>query len=471
MTSVIHRPRQSTWRAISMDEAYQILATEAHEVTVEEAEFKKLTTGDIIAEEITAPWPHPRFKTSRMDGYAVKASDGVGDFKVLGGIVAGQSAKSLKIPEKHCFRINTGGIVPDDADSVVPVEYTKLLKHNETEELEIEISLKVTPGQNIREIGSDIKQDEVLIDKSAIISAPEMALLAANNYYKVKIYKRPVVGVISTGDELVDINLSNGKLQEGHILDSNRPMLIELVRSQGYECVDCGIVKDDRETLVDHIKKMAEKCDVLVFSGGVSMGDKDLLKPILQHDLNFDIKFGRVFMKPGLPNTFAVGNLHNRPIFVFGLPGNPVSAFVSSHLFLFPFLKRKSGRINDGCNPSVSTTISNLKEYSNSTQTSSNELKSSNGASPTTTSLISKITVSLGRDLKLDRRPEYARAVLRLEDGQCWADVLTTNQVSSRLLSVTKSNLLLELPPATEEKQTCSQGEMVKAIVIGPINT
>ncbi|CAD5231343.1 unnamed protein product [Bursaphelenchus xylophilus] len=431
MTSLVHRPRQSQWPAISMDEAYQILLKSAEGVAVEEKKFKDLQIGDVIAEDITALWPHPRFRTSRMDGYAVKSSDSTGQFQVLGGIIAGQSARSLKIPPKHCFRINTGGIVPDDADSVVPVEYTKLISHNESEELTIEISLETKPGQNIREVGSDIKQHEVLIDKSTVLTAPEIALLAANNYSKIKIFRRPIVAVISTGDELVDIN-DIAELKEGQIIDSNRPMLIELIRSQGFDCVDGGIVRDERELLVEHIKKIAEKSDVLVFSGGVSMGDKDLLKPILLQDLDFDIKFGRVFMKPGLPNTFASGTLHNRPKFVFGLPGNPVSAYVSSHLFLFPFLRRKSGQISAEFAP--------------------------------------KISVFLGCDIKLDRRPEYVRAVMRVEEGECWAEVLTTNQVSSRLLSVAKANLLLELPAFSEQRQQFRRGEKVKALVIGPMN-
>lgn len=157
---------------------------------------------------------------------------------------------------------------------------------------------------------------------------------------------------------------------------------------------------------------------------------QDLLKSVLRDDLGFRIHFGRVLMKPGLPNTFATCPQGRKA--VFGLPGNPVSAFVSAHLFLVPYLRHAQGNMN--------------------------------------TALPTKIAVRLDSDYKLDSRPEYARARLSVDsEGRCWARVVTSSQVSSRLLSCSHANLLLELPPRTEQKGDVCKGDIVQALVIGSL--
>ncbi|KAI6187017.1 Gephyrin [Aphelenchoides besseyi] len=432
-STAIRRPRQSPWTAVSMDEALKAINMNGGEREVIEINVANLQSGDVVAQEIRAKFPHPQFRTSRMDGYAFRAIDGIGDFKVLGGITAGSSARELEIPARHCFRINTGGVVPDDADAVIPVEYTKLIDHNDQEELVIEIQKEMQVGQNIREIGSDIPQNELLLPMGTQLAAGEIGLMVSAGYSNVRVYKRPTVSVLSTGDELVDISCateSSVDLAEGRIYDSNRPMLIEVLRSRGFQVRDAGIVNDKREAIIKKIREQFVESDVLVTSGGVSMGDKDLLKYVLQEDMNFKIHFGRVFMKPGLPSTFATGQINQKHCVVFGLPGNPVSAFVSSHLFVLPMLRHRSG--------------STFGEACGST-----------------------ITVKLNGNVKLDSRPEYVRACFESNSNDVpTARIITSNQVSSRLVSVIRSNLLLQLPARTDEISTLKSGTLIDAIVI-----
>ncbi|KAI6227755.1 Gephyrin [Aphelenchoides fujianensis] len=432
-SSVVHRARESPWPAVSMDDALRSIDANFGDLRAVEKKIGEVRSGDVIAQEVRAKHPHPRFRISRMDGYALKAADPIGNLRLLGAIPAGRSARRLEIPLLHCFRINTGGIVPDSADAVIPVEFTKLVEHNDEEELVIETQKKMEVGQNIREVGSDIPAGELLISEGAQLGAAEIGLLANAGCSAVRVFRRPTVGVLSTGDELVDLDETQGgtaEIPEGKILDSNRPMLVELLRSRGFEVRDCGIVADKREVLEQNICDHFAHCDVLVSSGGVSMGDKDLLKDVLQHDLRFDIHFGRVFMKPGLPSTFATGEVGGKKCVFFGLPGNPVSAFVSTHLFVLPMLRRRSG-----CS----------EERSRGTT----------------------IKVKLGEDVRLDARPEYVRAHFEANAADLpTARIISSNQVSSRLLSVTHANLLLALPPRSGETAALEKGDVVDAIVI-----
>ncbi|KAI6190549.1 MoCF-biosynth domain-containing protein [Aphelenchoides bicaudatus] len=432
MTSdLIRRPRQSPWQAVPMEEALEIVHANADNLQIIEVKLADLKTGDILAQDVKALHPHPRFRTSRMDGYAFKAADGQGSFLVLGGIGAGSSAKSLEILDRHCYRINTGGVVPDQADAVVPVEFTRLTKHDNQNELEIEIERSMTSGQNIREVGSDISTDQLLIPHGTELRPPEIGLLASCALGTICVFKRPKIGVLSTGDELIDpIEEASSSLKEGQIWDSNRPMLLELLRAKNFQTWNGGIVKDKRELLKNAIVDGFKECDALVLSGGVSMGDKDLLKGVLTEELHFQIRFGRVQMKPGLPSTFAVGRLHEKQCVVFGLPGNPVSAFVSAHLFVLPWLRRRAGYSAEASEGTV-------------------------------------IKVRITSDYSLDSRPEYARAYLQFNnDGLPDAHLITTNQVSSRLISASHANLLLKLPPKSEQKQKVLKGEIIDAIII-----
>ncbi|CAG9539449.1 unnamed protein product [Cercopithifilaria johnstoni] len=425
-SGIVCRSRQSIWPAVSVEEAMAMI--EEHAPLTNRTRTVLITdvkTGDVLAEDVIATKAHPEIRTSIKDGYAVVASDGTGIRKVVTGTTAGVLASDILQPGTIC-RVNTGSMVPDNADAVVQVENTRIVEHNHIEEIRVEILDEPKIGQDIREIGCDIKLGEILLSKGCVISAAEIGILAASERNFVKIYRKPKVAVISTGHEVVDSRSNDCPL--GSIRDTNRPQLIALLKENNFKNVDIGILPDKLEKLEEGLKAALMLCDVVVCSGGVSMGEKDYLKDVLQKGLNFTIKFGRVMMKPGLPTTFAHGKWNNREKIIFALPGNPVSAWVTAQLFLLPTLKKMAG----------------WEQYQHTV-----------------------ISVRLSEAIKLDPRPEYRRACL-LPDPENIprAICLEKEQMSSRLLSVRGANLLLKLPSCTNTKSTVQKDEVVNALVI-----
>ncbi|VIO98596.1 Uncharacterized protein BM_BM5625 [Brugia malayi] len=429
-SAIVRRSRQSIWPAITVEEAIRIVEEHAEYALLTDRTrtvfITDIKTGDILAENVVATKAHPEVRTSVKDGYAVVASDGKGIRKVVAGTTAGLLASDILRPGTIC-RVNTGSMVPDGADAVVQVENTRIVEHNNFEEIAVEILVEPKTGQDIREIGSDIKLGEILLFKGCEINAAEIGILAASERNFVQIFRKPKVAVISTGNEVVD-SRSNG-CPLGSVRDTNRPQLIALLKENNFKCVDIGILPDEKKKIEEGLKAALTLCDVTVCSGGVSMGEKDYLKDVLQNQLNFTIKFGRVMIKPGLPTTFAYGKWNNKEKLVFALPGNPVSTWVTAQLFLLPTLKKMAGW-----------------EHNQHTV----------------------ISVRLSETIKLDRRPEYRRACL-LPDPKNLprAICLEKAQMSSRLLSIRGANLLLKLPPCTDTKSTVQKNEVVEAIVIG----
>ncbi|KAL3985644.1 MoeA N-terminal region (domain I and II) family protein [Acanthocheilonema viteae] len=426
-SGIVHRSRQSVWPAVSVEEAMFMIEEHVSLTdrtrTVVIAEIK---TGDILAEDIIATKAHPEVRTSVKDGYAVVVSDGKGIRKVVTGTTAGVLASDILQPGTIC-RVNTGSMVPDGADAVVQIENTRIVEHNHIEEITVEILDEPKIGQNIREIGCDIKLGEILLSKGCVISAAEIGILAASERKFVRIYQKPKVAVISTGYEVVDSASNDCPL--GSVRDTNRPQLIALLKENNFKHVDIGILPDKREKIEEGLKTALTLCDVIVCSGGVSMGEKDYLKDVLQKGLNFTIKFGRVMMKPGLPTTFAYRKWNNREKFVFALPGNPVSTWVTAQLFLLPALKKMAG----------------WEHYQHTV-----------------------ISVRLSETIKLDRRSEYRRACLIPDPENIpHAICLEKEQMSSRLLSIRGANLLLKLPSCTDTKSMVQKDEVVDALVIG----
>ena len=281
-------------------------------------------------------------------------------------------------------------------------------------------------GQDIRPVGSDIKAGEIVLSKGQRLGPSELGILATVGVTNVTCYKLPTVGVMSTGNELLE---PDEPLREGKIRDSNKTTLIAQLQEFGYPVIDLKVARDTPNSLLTLLKSGLEKSDVIISTGGVSMGEKDLLKHVLQTDLKADIHFGRVFMKPGKPTTFATINGPRGKTLFFGLPGNPVSAIVTCNLYVIPTLLKMSG-----C-PNFNRTFMNVK---------------------------------VEKDINLDPRPEYHRAVLKWTAGEELPTALSTgNQISSRLLSMSTANILLILPPKTEERPSVSKGDVVQAMVIG----
>jgi len=247
---------------------------------------------------------------------------------------------------------------------------------------------------------------------------------------EVLVSKLPRVSVLSTGNEIQE---PGEKLLPGHIRDSNKTTLLSLLANGGVEAVDAGIAKDDLENLTKALQKAFEQSDILVTTGGVSMGDRDLLRQVLVSNFRAEIHFARVQMKPGKPTTFATCHVNQQPKLIIGLPGNPVSATVTCHLYVLPAAKLLAGY-----------------------------------TSPLPGKIRAKLVVP--SPLPLDPRPEYTRVQLKFKPGQAVAEAIPTgNQISSRLASMANANGLLILPAKSDELKVAPVGLECDAIVIGNI--
>ncbi|KAK4822411.1 hypothetical protein QYF61_015100 [Mycteria americana] len=295
-----------------------------------------------------------------------------------------------------------------------------------TEELEVRILVQARPGQDIRPIGHDIKRGECVLAKGTHMGPSEIGLLATVGVTEVEVNKFPVVAVMSTGNELLN---PEDDLLPGKIRDSNRSTLLATIQEHGYPTINLGIVGDNPDDLLNALNEGISRADVIITSGGVSMGEKDYLKQVLDIDLHAQIHFGRVFMKPGLPTTFATLDIDGVRKIIFALPGNPVSAVVTCNLFVVPALRKMQGILDP--RPTI-------------------------------------IKARLSCDVKLDPRPEYHRCILTWhhQEPLPWAQS-TGNQMSSRLMSMRSANGLLMLPPKTEQYVELHKGEVVDVMVIG----
>ncbi|XP_076640006.1 molybdenum cofactor synthesis protein cinnamon [Colletes latitarsis] len=424
--NVVDRCRESPYPMISVEEALQMIRNNTEPLKSEFLVAVEEAYGRILCSDLYSKYDLPPFRASIKDGYAVLASDGKGTRKVLSGIKAGDIATAIKLQPGTCVRVNTGAPIPDDATGVVQVEDTKLLEGtlDNTEEKEIEIMTEIKHGQDIRPIGCDIKKEELILKAGTKLGAVELGLLSACGYTKVSVIDLPKVGVLSTGDEL---QCPGTDLMPGHIYDSNKVTLLSILKENGLDPVDLGIAQDEENIMINKLENALKQVDVLITSGSVSMGDRDMLKPILQHHFNATIHFGRLNMKPGKPTTFATCFFEGKKKYLLCLPGNPVSATVTMHLFALPLLKLL-------CKDSSTPTI-----------------------------LKTKLTTSYN----LDPRPEYARAILKWNDTDTLPLAYSTgNQISSKLLSCKNANALLMLPGRAANISQVHQGDVVQAMLL-----
>ncbi|XP_055496733.1 gephyrin isoform X1 [Leucoraja erinacea] len=396
--------------------------------------------GRVLAQDVFAKDNLPPFPASVKDGYAVRAADGPGDRFIIGESQAGDQPTQTVMPGQ-VMRVTTGAPIPCGADAVVQVEDTELIRETDdgTEELEVRILTQARPGQDIRPIGHDIKRGECVLAKGTHMGPSEIGLLATVGVTEVEVHKFPVVAVMSTGNELLN---PEDELTPGKIRDSNRSTLLATIQEHGYPTINLGIVGDNPDDLLNALNEGISRADIIITSGGVSMGEKDYLKQVLDIDLHAQIHFGRVFMKPGLPTTFATLDIDGIRKIIFALPagaveadgdigseGNPVSAVVTCNLFVIPALRKMQGILDP--RPTI-------------------------------------IKARLSCDVKLDPRPEYHRCILTWhhQEPLPWAQS-TGNQMSSRLMSMRSANGLLMLPPKTEQYVELHKGEVVDVMVIG----
>jgi molybdopterin molybdotransferase len=293
---------------------------DAEVVTVAEA------VGRVAAERVEATESVPPFDNSAMDGFAVRSDDD-GDRAIVATTLAGHAAADEVLPGQ-AVRIMTGAPMPAGADAVVPVERTEVV----ADVLRIDGSIRA--GDHIRSAGDDLRPGTVVVTPGTLLTAGHLGILATLGVEKLLVVRRPRVGVLSTGDELVE---GGAPLQPGQIRDSNRPVLLSLVAQAGAEPVDLGTAPDDEESIAKALLLGVTTCDAVLTSGGVSMGDVDLVKEVL--DLIGDMRWMQVAIRPAKP--FAFGLVDAVP--VFGLPGNPVSSVVSFELFARPAIRRLGG--------------------------------------------------------------------------------------------------------------------------------
>ena len=293
--------------------------------------------GLLAAEQVTASAPLPGFDNSAMDGYAVHSADVAGAradspvvLPVVGDVAAG--ARTVhSVGTGRCVRIMTGAPMPAGADAVVPVEDT------DAGVARVSIRAPAEPGAYVRLVGEDVESGDVVLEPGTPVGPAQVGLLAAVGRERVLVRPRPRVVVISTGSELVDVGERAGP---GEIIDANSYLLAAAARDGGAEVYRAGIVPDDKRRLLDLLDAQLARADLLITSGGVSMGAYDVVKEALREFGTME--FVKVAMQPGTPQGFGTLGERNTPVFC--LPGNPVSALVSFEVFVRPAIRQMLGK-------------------------------------------------------------------------------------------------------------------------------
>ncbi len=289
--------------------------------------------GLVLADDLRAAYDMPPFANTAVDGFAVRAADVASvpvELQVMETIAAG-SAPARRVGAGEASRIMTGAPMPGGADAVVMVERTEPASDGGDR---VRVLEPVAAGAGVRLPGEDVRAGDVAVAAGTVLRPAHIGVLAMFGATAVKAVRRPRVGVMSTGDELVS---DGSPLQPGQIRDSNRPMLLALCDAAGFEGVDLGLVRDDEAAIEGCLREASARCDAVLSSGGVSMGDFDFVKAVL--DRIAEMRWMQLAIKPAKP--FAFGMMGEVP--VFGLPGNPVSSLVSFELFARPGLRLMAG--------------------------------------------------------------------------------------------------------------------------------
>ena len=283
----------------------------------------------ILSEDITSPLNVPPFDNSAMDGYGLRYADleAQAPLPIAGKSFAGIPFEG-ELPVGQCVRIMTGAMVPTGVDTVIMQEEAEVTEHG------VRFLQPAKKGQNIRRIGEDIKENDIVLPAGTKLSTAQLPLIASLGVATVHVYRRLKVAVFSTGDELQTIGQP---LKAGQIYDTNRFAVRLMLEKLGCEVLDLGVIPDSPEKLRETFKKADQEADLVISSGGVSVGEADYTKQIL--DEIGEIGFWKLAIKPGKP--FAFGRLHNA--WFCGLPGNPVSATVTFYQLVQPLIARLSG--------------------------------------------------------------------------------------------------------------------------------
>jgi len=400
--------RASTYPLIDADEAAALVLDRTPVLAKERVAIGE-AVGRVLASDLIAPAELPAFSTSAVDGFAVRAADAGETLRVIGESAAGRPF-ACGVERGTAARILTGGVLPAGADTVVMVEDVRLAGEAVT------VPKDLRPGNNFHRPGADVKAGELVLNAGAQLGAAELGLAAALGFAQIDVHRRPRVALMSTGDELVEVGKQPGP---GQITDSNRWALLAALREAGVDVRILGIGPDEPQALRRLVIDALDAADVLVTSGGVSVGTHDLVKPLLE-SLG-TVHVGRVKLKPGKPFTFATlpaGKL------AFGLPGFPVSSLVTFEVFVRPALRKMQG-------------FARLQR-------------------PT-------LPVRLGYDARATAdRTEYQRVTLRREGAELVAET-TGSQSSSRLLSLAGAHALVRIAPGDDGVKA---GTIVEAMIL-----
>ncbi len=317
---------------LSYEQARQIILENITPVGTEQVDIVE-AIGRVLVEDVVAPWDMPLWDNSAMDGYAVRIADCSEiscKLKVTGYIPAGARADGVEVKPGCAVKIMTGAPIPSGADAVVPIEETE-----ETSGEQVAIQAPVALCQHIRYRGEDVRSGQTVIAGGTIIRPPEVSMLASLGRARVPVFIRPLVAILSTGDELIEVGRTPGA---GELINSNTLSLAAAVREAGGIPRIIGIARDNLES---HREKLQEglKADMLVTSAGVSAGDRDLVRVVLD-ELGVKQVFWKVGVKPGKPTAFGVKD--GKP--VFSLPGNPVASLITFEEFVRPALLRMMGQ-------------------------------------------------------------------------------------------------------------------------------
>jgi molybdopterin molybdotransferase len=285
----------------------------------------------ILASNIIASFDVPPFRNSAMDGYAIRAIDlsanSSTSFKVIGKSLAGHPFNTA-VAAGEAVRIMTGAVMPENADTVIMQE------HVNSQGKQIHIPAGQEPVQNVREAGEDLKKGDVILKQGRRLNAADIGLLASMGIIEIEVFRKPRVAIFSTGDELQSLGTP---LENGQIYDSNRYTLSALLKKMSVETIDMGVLSDDEEIISRAFQNAAYSTDMVITSGGVSVGEADFIKDTLMKLGRVD--FWKIAMKPGKPLAF--GKLGNA--LFYGLPGNPVSVMVTFSLFARESIRVLSG--------------------------------------------------------------------------------------------------------------------------------
>ncbi|NVK18110.1 MAG: molybdopterin molybdotransferase MoeA [Methylocystaceae bacterium] len=286
--------------------------------------------GRVLAEDVAARLTQPPTAVSSMDGYAVRSEDVLNQPVTLIRIGESQAGGPFDgaVAAGQCVRIFTGAPMPEGCDAVIMQEDCDVVGDRITMK---EVAFK---GKFMRRAGLDFNKGDILLKKGQLLNARDIGLLCAMNVPWVKVYRKPRIAILATGDELV---MPGESVQESQIISSNSLMIAAMVQAMGGIAINLGIAQDSEESLRETLEGL-EGADLLVTSGGVSVGEYDLVRKVLG-DEGLNIDFWRIAMKPGKP--FMFGHIGNKP--AMGLPGNPVSSYITAFLFLRPALRKMQG--------------------------------------------------------------------------------------------------------------------------------